>query len=1290
MRVPRTPFFRSVRYGITEVGAVMQGNQVAAPIVAGRYKLIELLGRGATGAVYRAHDGQRNLTVALKMLRESRAEALYRFKQEFRTLAEVSHPNLVELYDLLHDDSGWMLAMELLVGKELLDELRPSLSGMAPHDADETAMHTMATDEAPVTGDGSGEWRIHDCTPTEDVRDYSVIVDAFAQLFRGLGTLHGMGHVHCDLKPSNVIVTEDGRVVLVDFGLVQASRDDGTVQFAGTPAYMAPEQLARRAVLPASDMFAAGLMLYEALTGHRAFVGPLKAVETARVRGDFAPVRTYAPNVPAKLVTLCHRLLAADPAARPSAQDALKLLGVSEENVTSGVVSHVGHEDVLTSQGGVSSTHDSPFASELVGRDDELAHLFSEMGRAQSSSGRMVLVHALSGTGKTVLVEAFTAHCERTLGVTLLAGRCYQRERVPFKGVDTIVDALTEHVLSLSAEVREGLRVQHLDALCRLFPVLRRVREFDEAASSLPVLQEDAYDARRRAFESLRLLLTALCEKTPLVLSIDDVHWGDEDSAALLTHVFQAAPRGLFCVGTYRTEEAEDSAFLRALDKRELPVTRVEVGLLDDSAIEVLALRQLARLGLPESHAPLLVKEAAGSAYFVGELVRYLHQTRQVGAAVEQISLDQVIVQRVHALPAHERELLEWIVVAGRPTPREVLMTLHGRATQRDPVKALKVAHLVNVRTIGENDWVEPYHDRVRESVGQDLEPAHRSGLHARFAELLISRPDAEPDAVAEHLWACGQTARAASYFVSAADAALKVWAFDNAASHLQRALQCEGHEAAETRELKARRAELLAQLGRSSEAATVFEGLLDEADACSADEQRKIWLARRVAEERLRGAEIERGRKAMGEALAQVGGAEPRFPLLAIVGSRIDVALRGFRFRPRAPEEISDHVRQRVEMYFSSSVVHSMNDFVLGTAFQARYRRDALRAGLREHVAISMCMEGIFQAIKDCVGGAVAARRLAQQAMDCVSAASNDEALGIVYGMTSLIEFQLANWSAAVPLSRRAVTILRRTGRSAWFANAAAAYAVWAHYQLGDFKALTREVSELRERSEAQGDRFLLESLQSGAPGMLSFVNHEPDRVRAFLDAHPRDISAGYRLQDYWWFLSRINLALYEGRASSLVEESHVELRRLKGAMLPHMQLVRNEAYDMFARLELRAAREGRDPNTSIGRARLYARHIKTPTPYARAWRALLEAGAAYREGDLDAVVRDLRSADVQATQANCHAVAAIARYRYGEVVGGDEGAQAVRTALQFFEAQSVVKPLRYIDVFSPGFDAL
>lgn len=1267
----------------------MRRDQVAAPLAAGRYELVGLLGRGATGAVYRAHDRQRDLTVALKMLRESRAEALYRFKQEFRTLAEVSHPNLVELYDLLHDGTGWMLAMELLVGRELLDVLRPSACGASQGDADDTAMHTMATDEAPSTGSAVTEWTVSDCTPSAPLKEYSTVTEAFVQLFRGLGALHRMGHVHCDLKPTNVLMTDEGRVVLVDFGLVQASREDGSVPFAGTPAYMAPEQLARRAVLPASDMFAAGLMLYEALTGHRPFVGSISAVTEARASGSFDGVRTHVQDVPAELVTLCHRLLAPDAAKRPTALQALKLLGASQGIEASGVVSTPATRDVEASGTRSGGSSEYALVDELVGRDDELAQLFSEMGRAQSTSGRMVLVHAVSGTGKTVLVDAFTEHCKRTLGATLLAGRCYQRERVPFKGVDTIVDALTEHVLSLPADARAVCQVPHLDALVQLFPVLRRVREFDEAASGALPVREEAYDARRRAFESLRLLLTSLCAMRPLVLSIDDVHWGDEDSAALLTHLFQSAPRGLLCVGTYRSEEADDSAFLRALGKRDLPVARLEVGPLDDAAIEQLALRQLASVDLPASHAPLLVKEAAGSAYFVGELVRYLHQTRQSNTAVEKISLDQVIVQRVHALPENERALLEWIVVAGRPTPRDVLMALYDRQTQRDPVKALRVAHLVNVRTIGDTEWIEPYHDRVRESVGQDLEPTHRTGLHAQFAEILISREDAEPDAIAAHLSAGGQGPRAARYFVLAADAALKVWAFDNAASHLARALECEGHDAAETRDIKARRGELLAQLGRASEAASVFEGLLEEANVSGDDREQRIWLARRVAEERLRGAEIERGRVAMGEALAQVGGAEPRFPMLAIVGSRIDVGLRGFRFTPRAPAEVPKHVRQRVEMYFSSSVVHSMNDFVLGTAFQARYRRDALRAGLREHVAISMCMEGIFQAIKDGVGGAVAARRFAEQAMACVTETADEEALGIVYGMIALIEFQLTNWAAAVSLSRRSVALLRRTGRSAWFANTAAAYAVWAKYQLGELKSLAQEVDELRERSEAQGDRFLLESLQTGAPGMAALVRDEPERVREFLDEHPRDIPAGYRLQDYWWFLSQVNLALYQGRGRSVIDACPAELRRLKGAMMPHMQLVRNEAYDMFARVELAAARDRRDVKAAIGRARGYARKIKTKTPYAMTWRALIEAGASYREGDVARAARDLRRAEVLATQANCHAIAAVARYRFGQVVGGDEGGQAMRSALAFFDAQTVAAPLRYIDMLSPGFDS-
>jgi eukaryotic-like serine/threonine-protein kinase len=187
----------------------------------GRFALLRLLGSGTTGSVYGAYDPDLDREVALKVLTGGDA------RLEARTLARLSHPNVVSLYDVGECDGRSFIAMELVDGEPLLPWLRR--------------------------------------------RDRIDVIGLFVQLARGLQAVHGAGFVHRDVKPDNVLVDERGRVRLVDFGLVH--RVGTSAMVAGTPAYMAPELFDGAPPEARSDQFAFAATLFEALTGERPFAG---------------------------------------------------------------------------------------------------------------------------------------------------------------------------------------------------------------------------------------------------------------------------------------------------------------------------------------------------------------------------------------------------------------------------------------------------------------------------------------------------------------------------------------------------------------------------------------------------------------------------------------------------------------------------------------------------------------------------------------------------------------------------------------------------------------------------------------------------------------------------------------------------------------------------------------------------------------------------------------------------------------------------------------------------------
>jgi serine/threonine protein kinase len=276
-----------------------------------RFQVIRRIGSGGMGVVYEALDREKNIHVALKTLRERDGDSVLRLKQEFRTLQDVQHPNLVALGELIEEDGVWFFTMELIRGVSFLKYVRPGWnepeSDISPSEDTARPMH-MA-------------WRPGVPGGAPPIFDEPRLRAGLAQLARGLLALHAAGKIHRDVKPSNILVTEDERVVVLDFGLatsVEHSATESDSNVVGTALYMAPEQALGGKVGPEADWYSAGVVLYEALVGVPPFLGPNLQVLMDKQRIAPPEPKLERPGIPDDLNDLAVELLRFDPAARPS------------------------------------------------------------------------------------------------------------------------------------------------------------------------------------------------------------------------------------------------------------------------------------------------------------------------------------------------------------------------------------------------------------------------------------------------------------------------------------------------------------------------------------------------------------------------------------------------------------------------------------------------------------------------------------------------------------------------------------------------------------------------------------------------------------------------------------------------------------------------------------------------------------------------------------------------------------------------------------------------------------
>jgi serine/threonine protein kinase len=1242
-------------------------------VLADRYRIERELGSGGMGTVYQVYDATRQERVALKTLHWADPAAIYRFKREFRALVDVSHRNLVQLHELVALGDVWFFTMELIVGDDFIQHVRPG-SGRNAGGGD-------AADSETAAGAAFGGGKRHlPAAQAGGVLDLRRLRAALQELIRGVAALHAAQIVHRDLKPGNVLVGADGRVVILDFGIaadVVPSAALRTVEdgLLGTIEYMSPEHCAGERCTPASDWYSVGALLYEALTGGLPFTGSILKQLADKLKGEPPRPDTLVAGLPADLVELCAALMARCPADRPTDQKLCARLRLTEPPV---VVDEHGRQ-----------VEGAP----LVGRGPHLEQLYDALAAAERGQPVSVCVYGPSGIGKTTLVRHFTDELAADQRATVLAGRCFVRETVPYKALDGAIDMLSRLLRSMPRDVVEAGLPPDTTALARVFPVLRRV-EAVERRASVALEISDQRELRRRAFAALQDILGAIAQQRPVVLHIDDLQWADRDSADLLNHLLRTAvPGRLLFVLCFRSEDVPGTPFLEELLAQADTGARraVEIGPLStgDAVEYAMHMLEALRTDAP-ARAQELARESDGNPFLLDQMVRVTIEAARGGAGDgRSLGLEEMLAVRLSQMPHGARELVEVLAVAGQPVNARVAYhSADLEGDERPLVASLCLAHLARVG--GTTEQVYLYHDRIRESVVRELSADRTRAIHRRLAEELEASGGVRPESLYEHCLGAGDDRRAAVLAARAAADAQGALAFERAAHFYQRALDLRSDPGPLAASWLVGLGDALASAGRGGEAARAYLDAKPMLDPPSA-----LEMERRAGQQYLISGRIDEGLEVISRVLAKVGlpqlATSPRRALLALLLRRVRIALRGLAYTERAASAIPPDALTRIDTCWAVAEGMATVDNIQGAAFQSLHLLLALDAGEPHRVGRALAMEAGFAAS---TGAAGRSARLLRDAEALAARLGSRTTLGLCRMMGEVAALHAGRFAECERLALEAEAILtEQQGPSAWSLNIARLYHVGGIIEQGKIRELGRLSRVFLEDAVDRGNRFAATMFRSSWSMLRWLGADDLTGARVALEEVGRQCPDGvFYVPHTYCLVAQALVDLYAGAARDAYDHVTRVWPALERSQVLRVQALADLCFRMRATCAIAAARGAADPRPLLAVAEHDVRRLRRlgrSFPASRGWPEMLEAAIAVARGRSREAIDLLGRAMDGFRNRGSLFYLAVATRKKGELLGGDEGRALMAEADAWMTAEGIVNPARLAATFVPAFAA-
>lgn len=978
----------------TEDGDFFVGTKRSnSELINGRFRLLSELGRGGMATVHLAEDIATGNRFALKMMSTRLSgSAKQRFTREFSTIASLKHPYLIEVFEYGESTSGPFFVMELFSGKPATDMIG-----------------------APIPQ----------------------ILEAIYKLCEAIDFVHSKRIIHRDIKPANILIqaNENGSgfdIRLSDFGLAKFANSStsltGDTNFLGTIAYCAPEQIMREELDHRADIYSLGLVVFELLTGRHAFHESRKdaqALISKQLTTVPTSVREHNKNISVELERAILKMVAKEQEVRPESTLELRQaiayeLGWSKSQVSSSSILAGGS-----------------LVAPFIARETELKCLEAFLDRnmraqvprrletqERAYTQSILFVAGEAGIGKTSLIKR-AARAAFVGGAKIYDGRCFDGNLAPFQPFLEIVKQIlseqekcrrraavanVEDVLASTTFIQAGNSTTSIDSIIEEYAIdlLRCGADLKTLlANKLPPDLHEVPRDTEYVFRSLATFFVELSKIQPMLLFLDDVHWADKSTIALLRHIASRTiisrqdaevrggpPPQLAILGSTRntTEYSKTVAFVDELCVANLAIKLVLDPLSQGGVQQLIASQLSARCDEVDPElSTKIATECLGNPFYICQTIREWKLSERVHFDGQLWTLSAASARDGDSLPESVRDALRSRL---RKLPESTSKTLSiaaamGAIVDVDLLQSLAVQNsefeffdilddLIGreiLRETGKPRVLAFAHDLLREAALSNLTATRRQGIHQVIGETLEKRladgSSVTFASLAEHFLAAHCNEKAFRYLLKAGSEATDTFAHVDAIPLLERAKSVMPSNALRTDQFA-----LQECLGRSLSAQDRVEDSLQEFQLAleSADDAfHRSQAHYGIGKCFLRVAKIAEGRDHFEKALALLGEKQPKSKVgymfgMMVYGTDFQFRPKWVRWKKKSPtnEQLRDLAS---EIYFSHCMIVVQTDLFAYLYSSIQNARLAKHSDSSDAIALAYSKYGFNLSLSGAIG---------------------------------------------------------------------------------------------------------------------------------------------------------------------------------------------------------------------------------------------------------------------------------------------------------------------------------